>query len=164
MAIEEDVKARFPSDVVTAVKLLEHGDDPAIEPGRVGVRVVIDPERVSGEHSLESFHHSHVASIRQLSNDLAELVPQASGLEFTDGSKNLWMVTASSDERPRGLTPVMARLDPVDLDTLDTLIRAGIAPNRAEAVRWALARIRERPAYEQIRERSNDIEQLKAQL
>ena len=43
------------------------------------------------------------------------------------------------------LTPVMARLGPVDLETLDALITAGIAASRAEAVRWALARIRERP-------------------
>jgi hypothetical protein len=48
------------------------------------------------------------------------------------------------------LTPVMARLGPDDLHTLDTLITAGIASSRAEAVRWALARIRERPAYEQL--------------
>ena len=33
-----------------------------------------------------------------------------------------------------------------DLETLDTLIIAGIAANRARAVRWTLARIRERPA------------------
>ena len=32
---------------------------------------------------------------------------------------------------------------------MDTLIAAGIANNRAEAVRWALIRISERPAYEQ---------------
>jgi hypothetical protein len=39
----------------------------------------------------------------------------------------------------------------VDLETLDTLITVGIAGNRADAVRWALARITERPAYEQLR-------------
>ncbi len=42
-----------------------------------------------------------------------------------------------------------ARLGPVGLETLDTLIMAGIAATRAEAIRWALDRIRERPAYEQ---------------
>ena len=36
------------------------------------------------------------------------------------------------------LSPVMARLGPVDLETLDALITAGIAGSRAEAVRWAL--------------------------
>jgi Arc/MetJ-type ribon-helix-helix transcriptional regulator len=58
----------------------------------------------------------------------------------------------------------MARLGQEDLETLDTLIAAGIASSRAEAVRWALARIRERPAYEQIRARSREIEVLKSQF
>lgn len=58
----------------------------------------------------------------------------------------------------------MARLGPADLETLDTLITAGIAPNRAEAVRWALARIRERPAYGKLRDRAREIEELKAQF
>jgi hypothetical protein len=63
-----------------------------------------------------------------------------------------------------GLTPVMARLGPEDLETLDTLIAAGIATSRAEAVRWALARIRERPAFEQLRARTREIEELKSQF
>jgi hypothetical protein len=46
----------------------------------------------------------------------------------------------------------MARLDPKDLETLDALITAGIVSNRADGVRWALARVRERPAYTQLRE------------
>jgi hypothetical protein len=32
------------------------------------------------------------------------------------------------------------------------------------AVRWALARIRERPAYAQLRERAREIERLKTQF
>jgi len=67
--------------------------------------------------------------------------------------------TAVSD-----LTPVMARLGPVELDIVDTLISAGIAPNRAEAIRWALARISERPAYAQLRERTREIERLKSEF
>ena len=34
----------------------------------------------------------------------------------------------------------MARLGRVELETVDTLITAGIVVNRAEAIRWALAR------------------------
>jgi Arc/MetJ-type ribon-helix-helix transcriptional regulator len=52
----------------------------------------------------------------------------------------------------------------VDLETLDALITAGIASSRAEAVRWALARIRERPAYAQLRERAREIERLKTEF
>jgi hypothetical protein len=58
----------------------------------------------------------------------------------------------------------MARLGPVDLWTLDTLITAGIATNRADAVRWVLARIRERPAYAKLRERAKELDDLKAQF
>jgi hypothetical protein len=58
----------------------------------------------------------------------------------------------------------MTRLGPVDLETLDVLITAGIAPNRAEAVRWTLARIRERPAYTKLIERVRELEELKAQF
>jgi len=71
-------------------------------------------------------------------------------------------VAPAAGEGP--LVPVMARLAPGDLETVDTLITAGTAANRAEAVRWALARIRERPAYAQLRERTREIEELKAQF
>ena len=42
------------------------------------------------------------------------------------------------------VTPVVAELGPPGLDTLDTLIRAGFAATRPQAIRWALDRIRER--------------------
>ena len=46
----------------------------------------------------------------------------------------------------------MVRLKAPELDIVDTLITAGIANSRAEAIRWALARISERPAYAQLRQ------------
>ena len=58
----------------------------------------------------------------------------------------------------------MARLSREDVATLDTLIQAGIAGSRAEAVRWTLARIRERPAFEQLRAHTREIETLKSQF
>jgi hypothetical protein len=70
-------------------------------------------------------------------------------------------------EEPRadsGVTPVMVRLRTAELEIVDTLISAGIAANRAEAVRWALARISERPAYGQLRERTREIERLKSEF
>ncbi len=78
-------------------------------------------------------------------------------------AKNKLMMRLGEDE-PGELTPVMARLGPVDLETLDTLITAGFAANRAQAVRWALARIRERPAYAQLHDRAREIEELRSQF
>jgi len=67
---------------------------------------------------------------------------------------------AADDE----FTHVMVRLKTPELDIVDTLIAAGIASNRAEAIRWALTRISERPAYEQLREHTRDIERLKKEF
>jgi hypothetical protein len=61
-------------------------------------------------------------------------------------------------------THVMVRLKSPELDIVDTLIAAGIAGNRAEAIRWALTRVRDRPAYEQLREHTRDIERLKSEF
>ena len=58
-------------------------------------------------------------------------------------------------------TPVLARLGPAGLETVDTLIMAGIAATRAEAIRWALDRIRERPAYQRLRELRCDADKLR---
>ena len=41
---------------------------------------------------------------------------------------------------------------------------AGIAASRAEAIRWALARIRARPAYARLREGSHDVERLETEF
>ena len=47
---------------------------------------------------------------------------------------------------------------------LDALIAAGIAASRAEAISWALARIRERPAYARLGERARELDELKARF
>ena len=61
-----------------------------------------------------------------------------------------------------GFTPVMVRLPGAELETVDTLIAAGVASSRADAIRWALARIRARPAYEQLRRHALEIQRLQA--
>ena len=48
------------------------------------------------------------------------------------------------------MTFALAALGPAGLETLDTLIIAGIAATRAEAIRWTLDRIRERPTYQRL--------------
>ena len=93
-------------------------------------------------------------------------VPDATGRDPAMVMKmvGISLLDPEEDELARGLTPVQAGLGPVDLAMLDALITAGIAASRAEAVRWALARIRERPAYAELRERAKEIENLKSQF
>jgi hypothetical protein len=175
--LDAEVRKRLPDAPIQRVAVLQYGDEPEIEPGELLARIILEgPEdRDERERVLEGFHDAHRAAIRELRRDL-DKAPEAGILEFVVGG-------ASEDGehrgpgirlgRPRGalggggdgpLVPVMARLAPADLETVDALITAGIAANRAEAVRWALARIRERPAYEKLRERAREIEELKAQF
>jgi hypothetical protein len=173
---ESLVRERFPDAPIQRIAVLQYGDEPEVEPGELVVRVFIesgtgDDER---ERAVEAFRDAHRVAIRELRRDLDKL-PEVGALDF---------VPSGEDEegglhgprirlgRPRGaletggvpLIPVMARLGPADLETVDALVTAGIAASRAEAVRWALARIRERPAYQKLRERARDIEELKSQF
>ncbi len=68
---------------------------------------------------------------------------------------------ATPDEVPENSTPVMTRLGPVDLATVGILIAAGIVNSRAERLRWALGRIREHPAYDQLQQLVREIDKLK---
>jgi hypothetical protein len=68
------------------------------------------------------------------------------------------------DPAGRHLTPVGVRLGPLDLEMLDTLIIRGTAASRAEAIGWALARLRERPAYAKLSERARELDDLKARF
>jgi hypothetical protein len=176
--IEEELKKQFPGSAVERVAVLQYGDDPQIEPGDLAVRVSIEaPEgEEAQEQALDEFHKAHRAAIEQFRKDLSARIPEATRLEFLAGeepkggrSPRIVLAQARHDLEARALaggdlTPVMTRLGPVDLETLDVLITAGIAPNRAEAVRWTLARIRERPAYTKLIERVRELEELKAQF
>jgi hypothetical protein len=172
--IDEEAGQRFPG-AVQRIAVLQYGDDPVIEPGELLVRVII--EAVEGheaqQQALKTFENAHGPAIRQFRRDLSAQLPEAGRLEFrtsgdADGPRMVLggRTRDSLEARAEGgeLTPVMARLGPVDLETLDALITAGIAASRAEAVRWALARIRERPAYAQLRERAREIERLKTEF
>lgn len=129
--------------------------------------------------ALESFHDRYRDTIRELSKELRSragsatleisVAGQAEDDDEHDARGPHIKMKMGKGPGPLGvgdpsLTPVMARVGPEELETLDTLIAVGIAGSRSEAVRWALARIRERPAYEQIRARSREIEDLKSQF
>ena len=180
--ISDQVQERFPGAGVTRVALMQYGDEPEIEPGELAIRVFLGAagDQVQQEQALDAFAHDYRAATQQFRDDLSAKLPEARRLEFV--TSDCFDVAGGEGRGPRislnrpgrslearaqaraDLTPVMARLAPVDLETLDALITAGIAANRAEAVRWALARIRERPAYAQLRERAREIERLKTEF
>jgi hypothetical protein len=166
--LEDQAKKLFPG-AIRQVVLLQHGDDPHVEPGELMLRLVaiqphgddVEPADVLKRPAMKQFRH-----------ELSQRLPEVRRIEvkFEDASghplKDHRMMTFGDEARPTDsdFTPVMARLRPAELEVVDTLISAGIAANRAEAVRWALARISERPAYAQLREHTRDIERLKTEF
>jgi len=174
--VEDEVRGRFPGAAIQRVAVLQYGDDPVVEPGELVVRVMLatedsEDERAARKRVLDDFHNAFDREIEKFWDDLSQRLPEARTLEFLAGDgksgPHLRLGRGPRSLEARGLTggdltPVMARLGSADLETLDTLITAGIASNRADAVRWALARIRERPAYEQLRAKTREIDELKA--
>jgi Arc/MetJ-type ribon-helix-helix transcriptional regulator len=176
--IDDEVQIRLPGGAVRRVMLLQYGDDPEIEPGDLWVRVIPaanGPE--DWEPSLKAFWNTHEAAIEQFRRYLAEKLRDIRIVEFTfnvpvtrDGHcprVSLLVGQKLSDYRREGLGEdifELARLGPAGLETLDTLVMAGIADTRGEAIRRALDRIRERPAYERLRERVLDAARLTDQF
>ena len=180
--IEHLARRRFPGPAVRRVTLRQYGDEPEIDPGELLVRLVLEPaggQRPDGTDAdalvIEEFHRSQAEAVQGFRHDL-QTIPQVATVEFVvagDGysderpgpSSRISQAEPDVVDRPEApLVPIMARLGPADLETVDTLITAGIASSRAEAVRWALARIRERPAYARLREHAREIEALKTEF
>ena len=115
------------------------------------------------ERSWKAFADAHEAAIEEFPRLLAEKVHEIMNVEFRfgDGTEagadldgpqcGYYTGQRLSDyqEWERGVaTFVRAPMGPSGLETLDTLILAGIAGTRSEAIRWALDRFRDHPAYE----------------
>lgn len=166
----EQVKEHFPDGGVQRVALLQHGDDPSVEPGDLLARVFI--EEAGEAPSPRAWHRDHETMIGELQRELAEQLPGASHLEFWFGEngrqgKVRHRLGSPPDDPARSeqdLTPADIRLGPADLEMLDALITTGTAVSRAEAVGWVLARIRERPAYARLSERARELDELRAQF
>ncbi|HTU76891.1 MAG TPA: hypothetical protein VMG38_25555 [Trebonia sp.] len=181
---EREVRKRFDGATIAKVELLQYGEEPEVEPGGLLGRVTVagpDGQATTGrkerEQALDEFHTRYKEAIHDFAKELRARAGSVT-LEFhVEGQSDdveephgpviklkLGRGTGALGGGDPSLTAVMARLGPEDLETLDMLIGVGIAGSRAEAVRWALARIRERPAYEQIRAHSRQIEDLKSQF
>jgi hypothetical protein len=175
--IDDEVRARFPGDAIRQAVLLHYGDDPEIEPGQLWVRVLLRADRPEDyEQIVSAFWRDHQAAMEEFPRYLAETLREIRLVEFTfpdnpvtsggHGPRRHMIVGQRATdvrERERGeATRVDVRLGPANLEALDTLIMAGIADDRADAVRWVLARFRQQPVYEQLRERVAETVQLRA--
>jgi hypothetical protein len=131
--IDAEAMERFPPDAMPQLVLLHYGDHPVIEPGGLYLRVILGQDGATRDAWMEE-HFDRLEDFR------AQRLPEVK----------------------QDLTPADIRLGPVDLEMLDTVITAGTAASRAEAIGWVLARIRERPAYARLEERARELDELKA--
>ena len=173
--INEEVRVRFPGTAVRQAVLLQYGDDPEIGPGDLWVRVLFDADRPQDrEPTLIAFRLANYPAIEQFAGYLAAKLPEIRLVEYTfsnnpvtrDGhgprlSNLVGERPSDIQEQEHGGWPELARLGPAGLETLDTLIMAGTAATRAQAIRWALDRIRERPAYQRLRELRGEADKLR---
>jgi hypothetical protein len=179
--LERQIRRLFPDGTFTKVEVLQYGDDPGVEPGDVGIRTYLPRGdrpvgREEDEQIIDAFQNANHATIERMRENLPRFV---GWIEFhpehpdqTDDLKrgpvmrlqNGGARASALDTGAEDIVSVMTRLGTADLAVVDTLITAGIASSRAEALRWAIGRIRENPVYEQLQQRVNEIDELKTQF
>jgi hypothetical protein len=178
--LKGQLRSAFPDRVITRVTVLWHGDDSEVEPGQTAARAFFDwAGRLDGKQAdpqtVHAFCVANGAALDKLHTELPSFIewvefrPDNPPGAAAPGGLAYRIVrhrkrAAPQDEAPEELTPVIARLGPADLSTLDTVITAGIANSRAEALRWAVGRVRAHPAYAQLQQRIHEIDELKAQF
>jgi hypothetical protein len=91
--VDQQVKSLFPDGAVRRAVLLRHGEDPAVPPGQLMIRVFISPvgspagESENDERDLAAWQEAHQGPMRELRRELSRRLPSARLLEFTlDGS------------------------------------------------------------------------------
>src|ERR1700761_9052293 len=137
--IEHLARHRFPGPAVQRVRLRQYGDEPAIEPGELLVRLVLEPlkgQRPDGTDAdaliIEEFSRSQAEAIQGFRHDL-QTVPQVATVEFVvagDGysderpgpSSRISQAEPDVVDRPEApLVPIMARLGAAAPETGGTL-------------------------------------------
>jgi len=78
--INHEMQERFGAGVVQRAVLLQHGDDPAIEPGQLMVRVLVE---AADEPGLTAWQSAHQGGIDNIRRELSLRLPAARLLEFT---------------------------------------------------------------------------------
>ena len=83
--INHELRERFLAGAVQRAVLLQHGDDPAVQPGQLLVRVFVPPpDRPEDyQHALAAWQGAHQAGMDELRRELSLRLPAARLLEFT---------------------------------------------------------------------------------
>jgi hypothetical protein len=130
--INNEVRARWPAGAVRRVAMLRHGDDPAIEPDELLVRVVIDaePGPEDQQQALDEWARAHQTEMRQMRRELSLRLPEARLLEFTiDAPDPAAKITMLDD--PALTNEPMPEREVVET-ALRLLRRSYVFPDRAE--------------------------------
>src|SRR6185312_1176523 len=78
--INHEMKERFTASAVQRAVLLKHGDDPAIGPGQLMVRVFVE---AADDEGLAAWQRAHQPGIEEFRRELSLRLPSARLLEFT---------------------------------------------------------------------------------
>jgi hypothetical protein len=177
--IDHEVRIRFPGTAVRQAVLLQYGDDPEIGPGDLWVRVLLETDGPADrEPTLAALCLDSDTAMDQFASYLAEKLPQTRLVEYTFSNPNPVTRDGHSprvcnlvgeppsdvqeQEQDHGeRTAELTRLGADGLKTLDTLIMAGTAATRPDAVQWAINRIRQGSAYRRLRDLRNEADELK---
>jgi hypothetical protein len=99
--INHSMKERFNLGTAERAVLLEHGDDPAIEPGQLMVRVFVPApdEPADYEQALAAWQEAHRAGMDTMRRELSLRLPSARLLEFTfdDPGETMPRITMPDD-------------------------------------------------------------------
>jgi hypothetical protein len=134
-AVNRELRERFGRGVVQRAVLLQHGDDPAIDPDELLVRVFLPAPSEPGEYpaALAAFQDAHRTGMETLRRELSLRLPEARTLEFTF-------------DDPDAAAPRIVMAD-------DGALAAGPMPAR-EAVTAALALLRANYVFPEVADRA----------
>ena len=158
-SLRKRLLSAFPEGTFARVDVLGYGDDPAVEPGDTAIRVFIarDGQPEADWDSRDTLHEWAEANSEGIDKLHAGLIPSIAWIQFYPDTPERQAMPARPNwggmswlgkpPDPMEGSPEFARvatlLGPADLATVDALIVAGVVSSRAEALRWAVNRIRE---------------------
>ncbi|HEY3902452.1 MAG TPA: S41 family peptidase [Streptosporangiaceae bacterium] len=140
--IDREVKARFPDGAVRKVRLLPAGENPAIEPDGMLVRVYVNAPpggSTDAEQAFTAWQAAHRGRMRQMRRELSLRMPENTVLQFTaadDEVADAPVITMRHDEEL-----VAEPVSPREIvQTAMGILRARyVFPERAEAAAAAIS-------------------------